>query len=287
MRLPQWSSTATTKKLMARSDAPHGYAIRGGKEGKKRLDLLARVMLPTTTQLLDRVGLSRGMKCLDVGCGGGHLAILMAGRVGPEGHVLGTDTDPEILALAWEDAVAAKVTNVTFQHSDASACLWHEEFNLAYARFLLSHVNKPQNCLAAMITACLPGGTIVIEDTDFAGSFCYPTCAAYERYAELYQKLVQLKGGDSNIGSKLPAMLRRGDIEGVEFNVIQPAHIRSEGKLMAPITMSRISDALTAEGLATEDEVQQILTELNRVAADSETVISLPRIFQVWGKRAV
>ena len=46
--------------------------------------------------------------------------------------------------------------------------------------------------------------------------------------------------------------------------MIQPAHIHGEGKLMAPITMSRISDALTAEGLATESEVQQILTELNR-----------------------
>ena len=43
---------------------------------------------------------------------------------------------------------------------------------------------------------------------------------------------------------------------------------------------------MTAEGLATEDEVQQILTELNKAAADRETVMSLPRIFQVWGKRA-
>jgi len=25
---------------------------------------------------------------------------------------------------------------------------------------------------------------------------------------------------------------------------------------------------------------------LNKVAADSETLISLPRVFQVWGKRA-
>jgi len=82
-------------------------------------------------------------------------------------------------------------------------------------------------------------------------------------------------------------MLRQAGIEGVELNVIQPAHINGEGKLMAPITMSRISDALTAEGLATESEVQHILTELNRAAADSETLISLPRIFQVWGKRAV
>ena len=272
---------------MARSDASYPYAIRGGREGKKRLDLLARVMLPTTMQLLDRVGPIRGMKCLDVGCGGGDVAILIAGIVGPEGRVIGTDTDAEILVLAREDAEAAKVTNVEFQQLDACACLWHEEFDLAYARFLLSHLNEPENCLAAMVEACAPGGTIVIEDTDFAGSFCYPTCAAYERYKELYQELIQRRGGDPNIGPKLPAMFRQADIHGVELNVIQPAHIDGEGKLMAPLTMSRISDGLTAERLATEDEVQQILTELNHAAADCETVISLPRIFQVWGKRAV
>ena len=142
---------------MARSDAPHRYAIRGGIEGKKRLDLLARVMLPTTMQLLDRVGLIRGMKCLDVGCGGGHVTISMARIVGPEGRVIGTDTDAEILALAREDAEAAKITNVEFQQQDACACLWHDEFNVAYARFLLSHLSEPENCLAAMVRGVRAG----------------------------------------------------------------------------------------------------------------------------------
>jgi hypothetical protein len=169
---------------------------------------------------------------------------------------------------------------------DACVCLCQEEFDLIYARFLLSHLSQPVNCLAAMVEACRPGRTIVIEDTDFSGSFCYPTCAAYERYKELYQKVVQRTGGDPDIGPKLPAMFRRAAIQAVELNVIQPAHIHGEGKLMAPITMSRISSAVTAEGLATEEEVQQILTELNEAAANCETVMSLPRIFQVWGKRA-
>jgi ubiquinone/menaquinone biosynthesis C-methylase UbiE len=272
---------------MRRTDVPQRYAIRGGKEGKKRLDVLARVLLPTTTQLLDRVGLNRGMRCLDVGCGGGHVAMLIAGIVGPEGCVVGTDRDAEILVLAREDAQAAKITNIKFRQLDAYAFEWHEQFNVAYARFLLSHLNEPENCLAAMVEACAPGGTVVIEDTDFAASFCYPICMAYERYTKLYQELVQRRGGDANIGPKLPAMLRRAGIQDIEVNVIQPAHIHGEGKLMAPLTMSRISDALTAEGLATKTEAQQILTELDRVAADCETVISLPRIFQVWGQRAV
>lgn len=272
---------------MPRTGALHPYAIRGGKEGKKRLDVLARVLLPTTRNLFHRVGLRRGMKCLDAGCGGGHVATLIASIVGPEGRVIGTDTDTEILALAKEDAKAANLTNVTFQQLDACAATWHEEFDLVYARFLLSHLEKPENCLARMVEACVPRGTIVIEDTDFGGSFCYPSCAAYERYTKLYQELVRRRGGDSNIGLKLPAMLSRAGIQAVELNVIQPVHIRGEGKLMAPLTMSRVSDALITEGLATQVEVQQIITELNHAAADCETVMSLPRIFQVWGKRGV
>ncbi len=119
------------------------------------------------------------------------------------------------------------------------------------------------------------------------GAFVIQTVRRYNRYKKLYQELVQRRGGDSNIGPKLPAMLRGAGLEEVELNVVQPAHIKGEYKLMAPITMSRISDALIAEELATKSEVKQILAELNHIAADSETVISLPRIFQVWGKRAL
>jgi SAM-dependent methyltransferase len=272
---------------MDRSEAPHRYAIHGGREGKKRLDVLARVMLPTTARLLEWVGLTKGVNCMDVGCGGGHVAILMAGMIGTDGHVVGTDTDGQILELARDDAQTAKVANVEFQELDACTGELQEKFDLVYARFLLSHLNKPEKCLAKMVQACLPGGTIVIEDTDFAASFCYPNCLAYQRYIELYQEVVQRGGGNPNIGPKLPAMFRSVGIKEVELNIVQPVHIHGEGKLMAPLTMSRISDALISERLATEDEVQQILIGLNRAAADRETVMSLPRIFQVWGQRTV
>jgi hypothetical protein len=55
---------------------------------------------------------------------------------------------------------------------------------------------------------------------------------------------------------------------------------------MASITMQRIAGAVISERLATEIEVQQIINELNDAAEDSETVMSLPRVFQVWGRGA-
>lgn len=262
------------------------YVISGGREGKERLKLLSQLLLPTTSQLLKTAGLSEGMKCLDVGCGGGDVTRLMAGLVGPQGKVVGIDSDAAILALAREDAEAEHWDNIEFRQADALICQEEEAHDLVYARFVLTHLSEPEKCLAAIVKACRPGGLIVIEDIDFAGSFCYPHCTAYQRYTELYQQVVLRRGGDPNIGPKLPGMLHKAAVKGVQVNVVQPAHLEGDGKLMASITMARIADSVISERLATEAEVEQIIAGLNAAATDPEFVMSLPRIFQTWGGRA-
>ncbi len=261
------------------------YVINGGIEGKERLRLLSQVLQPTTSQLLKTAGVSEGMMCLDLGCGGGFVSCLMASFVGPKGKVVGVDADAAILALAREDAEAEGLANVEFRHANASIYQQEEAHDLVYARFLLTHLSEPEKCLDAMVKACKPGGLIVVEDIEFAGSFCYPFCAAYQRFAELYQQVVHRRGGDPNIGPKLPGMLGKAGVKEIQVHVVQPTHIEGDGKLMASITMARVADSVIAEGLASETEVEQIIAGLNDAAADSEYVMSLPRIFQVWGRR--
>ena len=48
--------------------------LRGGEWGYERLQLLARVRRADTLELLRRAGLRPGMRCLDLGCGGGEEA---------------------------------------------------------------------------------------------------------------------------------------------------------------------------------------------------------------------
>jgi len=262
------------------------YVISGGREGKERLKLLSQVLLPTTFQLLKTAGISEGMKCLDVGCGGGDVTRLMASFAGSEGKSVGIDSDPAILVLAREDAESECLDNVEFRHADASFCQEEEAYDLVYARFLLTHLSEPENCLHAMVRACRPEGVVVIEDIDFTGSFCYPYCASYQRYTELYQQVVQRRGGDPNIGLKLPGILRKAGVEKVQVNVVQPAHTEGDGKFIASITMARIADSVISERLATEAEVERVIAGLNDAAADSEFVMGLPRVFQTWGRRA-
>jgi SAM-dependent methyltransferase len=261
------------------------YVIEGGHHGKERLKLLSKVLLPTTSQLLKNAGLAEGMKCLDVGCGGGFVTALMSDMVGPSGQVVGIDADEEILNLARADAESTGTLNVEYCKFDASQRHREDYYDLVYARFLLTHVPAPQSCLESMISSSKRSGMVVVEDIDFTGNFSYPKCHAYQRYTELYQKVVKLRGGDANIGPKLPGMFRTAGLRNVRVNLIQPVHFEGEGKLLAAITMQRIASSVIAEKLATEAEIDEVIAGLNAAAEDKDVLLSAPRIFQVWGNQ--
>jgi SAM-dependent methyltransferase len=262
------------------------YVIGGGRQGKERLKLLSEVLFPTTSRLLVEAGLAAGMSCLDVACGGGHVTLFLARQVGPEGRVVGTDADAEILALARQDAAAENLDNVEFRVADVQVCPGAEQQHLVYARFILTHLSDPTRCVDAMVESSRHKGTVVVEDIDFTGSFCHPHNAAYRRYTELYQQVVKRRGSDPNIGPRLPGILRGAGLRNVRVNVVQPTHMEGDGKYVAAITMARIADSVIAENLASEDEVESVVVGLNAAAEDPDTVMGLPRIFQSWGVRA-
>src|SRR4029077_5405860 len=74
------------------------------------MDLLAAVFAPSALSLLDAVAISSGASCIDVGCGGGHVAIELGRRVGPAGHVVGIDLDTDLLEVARTEAAARDST---------------------------------------------------------------------------------------------------------------------------------------------------------------------------------
>jgi ubiquinone/menaquinone biosynthesis C-methylase UbiE len=82
------------------------YVIRGGKEGYERLQLLGRDRWPDTAALFERAGLSAGMRCIDLGCGGGEVTLEIAGLIAPRGRVTGVDMDEIKLNLARRAAAA-------------------------------------------------------------------------------------------------------------------------------------------------------------------------------------
>jgi len=261
------------------------YALAGGADGKRRLDVLARVHGEPTLDLLRAAGIRPGMRCLDVGCGGGHVSLEMARLVGRWGRVVGVDGDPEVVELAAADARAAGFENVELAVGDALALDVPSDFHLAYARFLLSHVAEPGRVLAGMARALEPGGVVAVEDVDFRGAFSHPPCRELAASLELYRAVVRERGGDADLGPRLPELLRDSGFEVLGVRVVQPAFLDGEGKLLPWLTLAKVSDAVVASGLATRAKVDRTLAGLLAFSERSDTLVAHVRTMQCWGRR--
>lgn len=267
-------------------DSPH-YIIRGGIEGRERLRILARVMQPSTLSLLQRTGVRPGMKCLEVGCGGGDLAFDLARMVGAEGWVVATDIDQTKLDLGRSEATAQNLSNIEFKLQDIARApnLEQNQFDLVHARFVLTHLPNPGLALERMRAALRPDGIVVIEDIDFRGYFCHPDSAALWRYVELYTEAVRRRGGDANIGPRLPSLVAEAGFADVQMNIVQPAGTSGDVKLLSPLTMENIADVVVAEGLASAVEIAQIVEALYEYARSPGSIGCTPRVVQVWARK--
>ena len=261
------------------------YAIRGGVTGRERLRILGRVMAAPTAALLDRIAIREGDACIDVGCGGGDATLDLALRVGPHGTVVGLDLDDVKLQIAREEAQSRSLANVTFHHLDFRDHSADRAYDVVYVRFLLTHLEDPAGAVRAFFTYVRPGGAIAVEDIDFSGSFTHPPSPAAARYFDLYCATVRRRGGDPNIGPKLPSLLLDAGFDEVGVAVVQPVGLTGEAKLLNPLTMQGIADAVLADGLASSEEIDRLVDELIAFAENPRTVAGLPRVVQAWGRR--
>jgi len=267
---------------MATSE-PSPYVISGGLAGRERLRVLARVMAPTTSALLDRLGELTGLRCLDAGCGGGDVTRELARRAGADGDVVGVDLDETKLRLAHEES--ASLSNIQFRTVRIGEDPIDGVFDLVYSRFLLTHLPDPLIAMKEFHRVARPGGVIALEDIDFSGYLAHPFSAAHRRFADLYCAAVRRRGADPDIGPKLPVMLRRHGFTDIQVSIVQPVGLTGDVKLISPITVENIAEAVVGAGLATKEEMISLAQELYADAADPSTLAGMPRVVQTWARK--
>jgi predicted O-methyltransferase YrrM len=262
------------------------YAIRGGEEGTRRLDLLARVMRPTTESFLDAAGIAPGMICLDAGSGAGHVSRSLARRVGPSGRVVGLERDPVKLAAARAETEREGLRHVEYREADVTT--WSEPgtYDVVYGRFIVSHLRDRPAFVRRLWESLRAPGTLILEDIDFGGAFCHPVDPAYSRYCELYTEVIDRRGGDANVGPRLYRLCLAAGFGELQVQVVQPAYCGTcVEKELSLSTMVNIADAVIAEGLAGAEEVRETIAGLTAVTADPGSIVACPRIFQVRGRK--
>jgi SAM-dependent methyltransferase len=122
---------------------------------------IAETMRESGEALVASLGIRKGQKVLDLGCGDGTTA-LPAARAGAD--VLGVDIASNLVAAGNARAAAAGLANLRFEEGDASdlAGLADESFDLVVSLFGAMFAPRPLDVAREMVRVTRPGGRIVM-----------------------------------------------------------------------------------------------------------------------------
>jgi len=122
---------------------------------------IAQSMRTSGEALVGSLGITNGMKVLDLGCGDGTTAV-PAARLG--GDVLGVDIAANLVEAGNQRANAEGLDNCRFQEGDASDLheLADKSFDLVVTIFGAMFAPKPFDVANEMVRVTRPGGRIVM-----------------------------------------------------------------------------------------------------------------------------
>lgn len=122
---------------------------------------IAETMRESGEALVQELGITRGLKVLDLGCGDGTTALPAAKR---GADVLGVDIARNLVEAGGERAAQAGLANCTFREGDASDLqgLPDRAFDLVVSIFGAMFAPRPFDVAKEMVRVTRPGGRIVM-----------------------------------------------------------------------------------------------------------------------------
>jgi ubiquinone/menaquinone biosynthesis C-methylase UbiE len=265
---------------------PEHYILATGGKDAKRLRLLHEVYRPGTETLFHRVGLRGGQRVVEIGCGSGNIACWVAQQIGPRGSVMAIDVASDQIEQARQQAQRRNLRNIEFQVADAySPRLPEGSFDLVYCRLVLMHLTRPAAALAAMRGLARPGGLVVCEEMDLDCWLCDPPAAAMTRFFALNTALGERRGENFCLGASLHRLFREAGFARPEVGANFALALRGEQKRLLGMTFAEFAPELVREGLAPQEEVDRVGTDLMALADDETTLFGFPLVAQVWAVR--
>src|SRR5213082_4172495 len=122
---------------------------------------VADTMRESGEALVQRLGITKGIKILDLGCGDGTTA-LPAAKLGAD--VVGVDIARKLVEAGNKRAAELGLTNCSFQEGDASNLeqLPDRAFDIVISIFGAMFAPKPFDVAKEMVRVTRPGGRIVM-----------------------------------------------------------------------------------------------------------------------------
>lgn len=266
------------------------YVLGTGADELERLGLQHRLWSDAAHEAWKQAGIAPGQRVLDVGAGPGYASFDLAQIVQRSGAVVAVDESSGFVEHVRDQARARGLPQLAGRVGDVQqldALLAGERpFDLAYARWVLCFVPRPEAVVAGVSRALRPGGRFVIHDYfNYTAMTTAPRRESYTKIVEATAKSWAARGGDPDVGGRLPKMLAESgfDVELVRAHqrIARPGEsmwtwVESWWRTFVP--------KLVAMGAITERDAAAFFADFDSMRADRDFTV-LPCVYEITARK--
>ncbi|OLP17138.1 hypothetical protein BST81_17460 [Leptolyngbya sp. 'hensonii'] len=247
----------------------------------QRLKWVQEVFDPVTTSLLEKLGVTSGWTCLEVGAGAGSILRWLCDRVGESGRVVALDLDPRFIAQEQRPNLEIRTQDI------AKTAVEANRYDLIHARCVLLHIVDRQQALAHLVHALKPGGWLLLEDPDFTTNIAAltegETARVINRVFEATRQFYASLQINPALGRQLPLLLQELGLQDIDTHsniaLFPGASPRSQIWQMA---VAHLQQPLSDTGIVSEADLDLFL----QGTQDPGTWMLDYTMVSAWGQKA-
>lgn len=257
---------------------------------RRRLALQASVINPLTDSFLRRVGISAGMRVLELGCGIGEVTLMTARLIGPHGSLLSLDIDPAAVETARGRIASAGHTNVVFEIADILTFDPGQTFDAVIGRHILIHTPDALAVLRRAVAMLRTGGVLAFQEYDLDITLrAYPEMPLLARMQELVSTFFRRAVPCANMGMRLPYLMQAAGMP--------PPEVRFEsavdGGPYSPVyelfaeTLRSVLPHMEALGItnAAELDIDTLADRLRQEALETRGFVPVPPMVGAFSRK--
>src|SRR3954454_8439868 len=252
------------------------------RQAGDRFGALGSLFDPVTFRHLGDLGIGPGESCWGVGAGGGSVVRWMADRVGLSGFVWATDLD-----VRWLETTLQQPNVRISRHDLMRDDVLEDRFHVVHERLVLVHIPETIRAVERMVSALRPGGWLLVEDFDSEigdGGFvdaCSDVATLSRSVALAVRTLLNTRGADTALGSKLPNLLRAAGLTDVRADAYKAIELGDAPRELIRANVVQVRDELVERGFVAPDDLDRYIERLE----DPSLRLPSPTLVSAWGRR--
>ena len=260
------------------------YVLGTSDHELHRLALQQDVWGEVTARFLDRIGIRKGARVLDVGCGPGFVVEMLRERVGPRGGVLGVDASTKWIAFLEERIRLEGWENVRAACADVRELETAERFDVVFLRWVLAFLPEREALVRRLAGLLAPGGRLAVMDYNHEGISLFPASRGFDAVVRGTRRLYAETGGDTWLMGSIPGLFRQA---GLALGSLDPWVLAggpgTPAFRWADAFFPYHADGMVAKGVLTPDERELFLREWDERKRDPDALFFSPIVVGAVG----